>query len=267
MGASAPLDEERILEGLPSATRATLSSLTVLTEIDSTNRFLMQGESFAAPGAHACVAEAQTDGRGRRGRGWVSPPGANLYLSLACELGLATQSLLGLSVAMGVAAVRALEYLDIEGLALKWPNDILLDGRKLGGILLETSRTGADSCRVVTGVGINVDMPRDAGAAIDQPWTDLASRGAAPERNRLASHLITELLTAQTQFTESGFEPFHRDWQRLDALRDCAVELLTGAARRAGIARGVDRSGALLLEVNGHCERILSADVSLRAAG
>ena len=260
------LDKERILEGLPSAARRTLASLTVLAEIDSTNRFLMEGEAFSSPGAHACVAEAQTAGRGRRGRRWVSPPGGNLYLSIAWELALAAQSLLGVSVAMGVAVARALESLDVDGVALKWPNDVLLDGRKLGGILVETSRAAGGTCRVVTGVGINVDMSGGAGALIDQPWTDLASAGAPQERNRLAARVIAELLAAQALFARSGFEAFQRDWMRLDALRDRAVELIVGSTPRTGVARGVDGQGALLLDVGGRCERVLSADVSLRAA-
>ena len=267
MSGTAPLDEERILDGLPAAARDALTSLTVLALVDSTNRFLMQGEAFCAPGAHACVAEAQTAGRGRRGRGWVSPVGGNLYLSLACELGVEAHALPGLSVAMGVAAARALESLEVHGIALKWPNDVLLDGRKLGGILLETWRATRATSRVVTGVGINVHMPRDAGAAIDQPWTDLHSTGTAPDRNQLASRMIAELIAAQARFAESGFEAFHHDWQRLDALRDREVELIAADGRRAGIARGVDSSGALLLDVGGRRERILSGDVSLRAVG
>ena len=266
MSGFAPLDRERILDNLPDTARRTLSSLTVLAEVDSTNRYLMEGEGITAPGAHACVAEAQTAGRGRRGRGWVSPPGGNLYLSIACELGLEVQALLGMSVAMGVAAARALESLDVDGVALKWPNDILLAGRKLGGILVETSRAAGGAWRVVTGVGINVDMPDGAGTEIDQPWTDLASAGAPPERNRLAAALIAEMLAAQAQFAASGLEAFQGDWNRLDALRDRAVELLAGNARRAGVARGVDGQGALLLDVGGRCERVLSGDVSLRPA-
>lgn len=259
------LDEGRILERLPAAARAELASLTVLDEVDSTNRYLMDCEAFDGARVHACVAEVQSAGRGRRGRGWISPRGANLYLSLLRGFDTASPPLPGLSLAVGVAVARALAGAGAEGIALKWPNDVLLGGRKLGGILLETSAGKSAPTRVVCGIGINVDMPGAAGAAIDQPWTDLARNGIRPGRNRLASCVLAEVLSAQTQFIEAGFERFRRDWESLDALRDAQVDLHTGAARRRGTARGVDDSGALLVEIDGQCERVISGDVSLRA--
>lgn len=259
-----PLEKNRILGGLPPSARETLGSLTVLDEVDSTNRFLMQGETFAAPGTHVCVAEVQTAGRGRRDRGWVSPFGANLYLSVMRALDAAPQALQGLSLATGVAVARALRSVGAEAIALKWPNDILLGGRKLGGILLEATGSAAGSSRVVTGVGINVEMPAEAGANIDQPWTDLASHDLHPGRNRLASCVLAEVLAAQTQFGVAGFDGFRRDWEALDALRDREVELDSGSSRRTGVARGVDATGALVLEIDGRCETVLAGDVSLR---
>ena len=259
-----PLDKQRILGGLSAAACDALGSFTVLGEVDSTNRFLLEGEAFGDKAVHACVAEAQTAGRGRRGRVWVSPGGANLYLSVLRSVSAPPESLQGLSLAVGVAVARALQALEVEGIALKWPNDILLDGAKLGGILLETSAAGAGAWRVVTGIGINVRMPGSAAVEIDQPWTDLACHGMRPGRNRLAACVLAEVLAAQTQFIESGFQAFRRDWEILDALRDRQVALDTASSRRRGTARGVDDSGALLLEVDGRRERVLSGDVSLR---
>lgn len=259
------LDKQTILADMPAAARRALSSLTVLSQVDSTNRFLLQAGAPRATEVHACVAEAQTAGRGRRGRAWVSPFGANLYLSLMRAFAAAPESLPGLSLATGVAVARALESLGVPGITLKWPNDVLLEGRKLGGILLETSGAGReDAVCVVTGIGLNVDMPGDAGAGIDQPWTDLASCGANPGRNRLVACVLVEVLAAQPAYVEAGFGAFRKDWERLDALRDREVEVETGSSRRCGIARGVDSNGALLLEVDGRRERVLSADVSLR---
>ena len=260
------LDKQRILGGLPAVARDALGSLTVLGEVDSTNRFLLEGQAFGDWDVHACVAEAQTAGRGRRGRVWVSPAGANLYLSVLRIFTAIPESLQGLSLAVGVAVARAMQSLKVEGIALKWPNDILLDGRKLGGILLETSAAGAGAWRVVTGIGINVDMPGSAAADIDQPWTDLASHGMHPGRNRLASRVLAEVMVAQAQFIESGFQVFRRDWELLDTLRDREVALDTASSCRRGTARGVDDNGALLLEVDGRRERVLSGDVSLRVS-
>ncbi len=260
------LDKERILSGLPATARDALRSFAVLGVIDSTNRFLMEGAAFTGPGVHACVAEAQSAGRGRRGRGWVSPFGANLYLSLLYERDATAQSLQGLSLATGVAVARALRSIDVSGIALKWPNDILLDGCKLGGILVETEGGHSGPSRVVTGIGINVDMPDRAGAGIDQPWTDLGSHDVHPGRNRLASRVLAEVLAAHVQFAAVGFEAFRGAWDTLDALRDRSVELRSGSSRRTGTARGVDAAGALLLEIDGRCEPVLSGDVSLRPA-
>lgn len=259
------LEKQRILDDLPEKARAELGSLTVLGEVDSTSRFLMEGEAFHAPGVHACVAEAQSAGRGRRGRVWVSPFGANLYLSLMRVFTTTPESLQGLSLATGVAVARAMKSLDVEGVALKWPNDILLGDRKLGGILLETSGGNTPPSRVVTGIGINVDMSGVAGEEIDQPWTDLASHDLNPGRNRLAARVLADVLRAQADFIDTGFDAFRREWEALDALRDREVELHAGGDSRTGRARGVDSSGALLLEVDGRCERVLSGDVSLRA--
>ena len=261
------LDKQRILAEMPVAARRELDSLTVLDEIDSTNRFLLESEAPGAQGVHACVAESQTAGRGRRGRGWVSPFGANLYLSVLRAFDATPEVLQALSLATGVAVARALESLQVNAVMLKWPNDVLLDDLKLGGILLETSAAGREPVRVVSGIGINVDMPVEAGMSIDQPWTDLARRGSNPGRNRLAANVLGEVLAAQRTFAEVGFDAFRRDWGRFDALRDRRVELKSGSSSRFGIARGVDSSGALLLEVDGSCEKVLSGDVSLRTVG
>ena len=259
------LDQQQILSGIAAAACDRLRSLSVLGEVDSTNRFLLEGEAFGGAGVHACVAETQTAGRGRRGRPWVSPSGANLYLSVLRTFEAQPESLQGLSLAVGIAVARAMQSLGVQGIALKWPNDILLGGDKLGGILLEMSGRSRGPWRVVTGIGINVHMPGGAGASIDQPWTDLSAHGAHPGRNRLASRVLTEVILAQEQFVEEGFEAFRRDWELLDAVRDREVELHDTSNSRRGTARGVDGSGALLLEVDGRHERVVSADISLRA--
>lgn len=257
------LEEQKILNGLPGAARDQLHSLSVLREVDSTNRYLLEVEGVGDAGVHACVAEAQTAGRGRRGRAWVSPFRANLYLSVLRTFFNGPESLQGLGLAVGVAVARAMQSLDVPGIALKWPNDIQLGGKKLGGILLEMSGTRAGSCRVVAGIGVNIEMPRDAGADIHQPWTDLASHGVHPDRNRLASRVLAEVIVAEEQFAAAGFESFRRDWELLDAIRDREVELRDSTIR-CGTARGVDAGGALLLDVDGRRERIVSGDVSLR---
>lgn len=262
--ASEPLHRERILNCLPAAAREHLRELTLLAEVDSTNRFLLESDAADGGGVWACMAEAQSAGRGRRGRPWVSPFGTNLYLSVLRAYSMAPESLQALSLAVGVAAARALQAVGVHGVTLKWPNDILLGGKKLGGVLLEMTGASAGPWRVVAGIGINVAMPRSAGEDIDQPWTDLVSHGLQAERNRLAAQVLAEVILAGEQFAAAGFTAFRDEWQRLDALCDRRVELEDGAGRRRGMARGVDAGGALLLEVDGRRERIVSGDLSLR---
>lgn len=264
-GAPERLDGQRILADLPAELRDRLRAFTLLAEVDSTNRFLLEGDDPAGGGVAACMAEFQSAGRGRRGRAWISPVGANLYLSVLRVYSMAPESLQALSLAVGVAGARALQSLGVPAVALKWPNDIQLDGKKLGGVLLEMAGASGGSWRVVAGIGINVAMPRDAGADIEQPWTDLAAHGVPADRNRVASRVLAEVIAAGEQFANAGFADFHDEWQRLDALRDREVVLEDGAEKRYGTARGVDTSGALLLDVNGRRERIVCGDISLRA--
>jgi BirA family biotin operon repressor/biotin-[acetyl-CoA-carboxylase] ligase len=187
-----------------------------------------------------------------------------LYLSLLRTYASVPKCVEGLSLVAGIAVARALKSLDVRAVALKWPNDIQIGGKKLGGILIETSGASVGSWRVVTGVGINIDMPRDGGTSIDQPWTDLARHGAHPGRNRLAARVLGELIMAANQFAESGLETFMGEWQQLDALRGREVALDGAGGTRWGTARGVDSNGALLVEIGGQRERIVCADVSLR---
>jgi BirA family biotin operon repressor/biotin-[acetyl-CoA-carboxylase] ligase len=258
------LDEQEIRRRLSVPANHALRSLTILSEVDSTNRYLLEEYDLGADGVHGCLAETQTAGRGRRGRTWSSPAGANLYLSLLRTYASVPKCVEGLSLVAGIAVARALKSLDVRAVALKWPNDIQIGGKKLGGILIETSGASVGSWRVVTGVGINIDMPRDGGTSIDQPWTDLARHGAHPGRNRLAARVLGELIMAANQFAESGLETFMGEWQQLDALRGREVALDGAGGTRWGTARGVDSNGALLVEIGGQRERIVCADVSLR---
>lgn len=254
------LEESAIRDELPPGASEALASLVVLETVDSTNRYLL--DAAAPPGARlrACVAGAQTAGRGRRGRRWVSPPGANLYLSVSRTFAGGPDRVQGLSLAVGVAVAEALAGLGVTDLALKWPNDIQIGGRKLGGILVELS--GRDRLLVVIGVGINVAMPEGAARAIDQPWTDLAARGVEPARNRLAARVLARVVAAVESFDRDGFEAFREGWARLDGLRDTRVAVHDGSGIVEGIARGVDATGALLLEVAGERRRIVSGDPS-----
>ena len=262
------LDADAVNAALSSEAARLLSSLVLLESVDSTNAELMRHAASGPVAGLACSAEQQTAGRGRRGRQWVSPFASNLYMSLGWEFEQGAAALEGLSLAVGVAIVRALENCNLPGVQLKWPNDILYKRAKLGGVLLEMTGDAAGTCQVVVGVGLNVAMPASAAGAIDQDWTDIAtaSGGAPPRRNALLAALLNELLPLVAGFEAAGFAPWRDAWQALDAFAGNDVILHAGPRQTAGVARGVDERGALLLETTMGVQPIYGGEISLRLA-
>lgn len=256
-------------------------AITVLPSTDSTNTQLMAAN--AADDPQALLAEHQSAGRGRHGRAWHSPFGANLYLSLAWSFPQWPASLTALPLAVGVATARALEELQVPGLRLKWPNDLWCGDAKLGGILIEQRGEAGGACRVVIGLGLNVAMRSATSAHIGRPWTTLAdalgrvagvnektsmppafAHGAAPSRNALASAILREWLVMLARFAHEGFAPFEPQWRALDLLRSRSVTVQRAGGDVTGIARGVDETGALLVDAEGGRQRVMSGEVELR---
>lgn len=258
------LSAETISTTLSAGVRERLKGLTVLDVVDSTNTW-MQGQ----PGEpRVCFAEFQSAGRGRRGRGWVSPFGANLYLSLAWRFDEWPPGFTALGMVTAIAAVRALDSLGVTGVGIKWPNDLIAAGRKLGGVLIDIQGEPPGATRAVIGLGLNVRMPAAAAGEIDQPWMDLATLtdGKAPERNALAAALVESQVAALDEFSARGFAIFGEDWQRLDLVAGRAVALHSHEQTVTGVAAGVDSEGALLLRTPQGVKRFVSGDVSLRVA-
>lgn len=262
------LEAARVREGLSPRSQALLGELVIEPVLDSTNAEALRRLAAGSGPGFCCSAELQTAGRGRRGRPWVSPFARNLYLSLTWEYEGGAAALEGLSLAVGVAVVRALEGLGASGLQLKWPNDLLYQGAKLGGVLLEMVGDASGRCQVVLGVGINVHMPEAVAGAIDQSWTDLrrAAGDGLPGRNRLLAALLDHLLPLLGGFGATGFAPWREAWIALDAFADAPVVISSGQFRKAGIARGVDDRGALQLETSLGLQPVYGGEISLRAA-
>lgn len=255
-----PLDAACIRSTLPAGVQ--LGGLSVHGAIDSTNSWL-QERSHALAAPYACLCEHQLAGRGRRGRVWEDGSGRDLCLSLLWRFGAREARAQGLSLAIGVAVVRALESTGVSGIGLKWPNDIVWRDRKLGGILIEGSVSGSDWV-VVIGVGVNVHPVGEPDLRV--PRAHLATMpGAEISRNRLAASLIAEISAECARYGTRGAGPAIEEWKRLDAMRGRAVRVHRPSGEVAGIARGVDEAGELLVEVNGRLERFVSAEVSLRA--
>lgn len=264
-----PLDAARIGEELARIGRDNAVRLPVELHptLDSTNEQLLR-ERDSSP--KACLTECQTAGRGRLGRRWVSPFGANLYLSLKWHFDATPPTLSALSLAVGVAAALALRGWGLPSVALKWPNDILVSGRKLAGILIEQRgvRSGGGST-VVVGIGLNVAMRREQAIAVDQPWTSVSEAIGEPvavDRNALAARLLARFISALQQFALQGLEPFRADWDRFDALRGRWVRVHTPQETVEALVEGVADDGGLLLKNRtGSAIKILSGEVSVRA--
>lgn len=259
------LDADTIRGLLSPMANALLPALEVDWIVDSSNSVLLRREGIA-DGAEALLVEGQSGGRGRRGREWRSPLASNLYLSLARRYAGGLARLGGLSLAAGVAVAEALQSLGIA-VRLKWPNDLLVDGRKLGGLLVEGGGEHAGPVRAVIGLGLNVRMPEDAARGIDQPWIDLAEAAPrATSRNALAAAVLERLLPALEAFDREGLEPFRERFAAFDALRERDVAVTGAGDALHGLALGLADDGGLRIRLkNGEVRTVHAGEVSVRA--
>ena len=259
------LDKEAILAAVPAAARALVGAVELHSQIDSTNRQALSRAQAGAGNGYTILAEHQLAGKGRRGRSWISPFGANLYLSVIWGFENGAAALEGLSLTVGIAMARALIELGVRGVGLKWPNDIYWRGKKLGGILLEMVGDASGQCQVVIGVGINVDMPRSLAAAIEQPWCDLREVCGQPmSRNRVASAILSHLLPILQCFERDRFVAYRTEWAELDCVAGKPVVLHLGERELHGVAAGVGENGALAIETERGREWFHGGEVSLR---
>ncbi|MEH6627486.1 MAG: bifunctional biotin--[acetyl-CoA-carboxylase] ligase/biotin operon repressor BirA [Motiliproteus sp.] len=266
------LDEEKLSSYLQAEVAANLQAVDLQLSIESTNLMAMQGLQEGKGKGYLYLAEHQTAGKGRRGRGWVSPFSRNLYFSLTWTFSQGAAALEGLSLVVGLAIARGLADAGVAGVGLKWPNDLLYEGKKLAGILLEMTGDASGFCQVVIGVGVNVSMPDADGRLIDQPWTDLdrcLEGSVAPRmgRNQLLAAILNRLVPVMEMFSEQGFSPFRQQWMELDAFANQTVALQTHSLEIQGVARGVDGAGALLLETEEGIRAFHGGELSLRAVG
>ncbi len=236
----------------------------LISVIDSTNQYLLDRVDSLSQGA-VCLAEYQSQGRGRRGRQWVSPFGSNLYLSMFWQIEAGMAAAMGLSLVVGIAVVEVLEGLGIEGVKLKWPNDLYYQDRKLAGILVEMSGQAGGAANLVIGMGLNIAMP-DNVEGITQPWVSLneITQGHLPDRNKLAVCLINSWEKVLTEYELSGMSGFTERWNRLDNFIDRPVRLIIGAREVTGIVRGINEQGAILLETENGIETFIGGEISLR---
>jgi BirA family biotin operon repressor/biotin-[acetyl-CoA-carboxylase] ligase len=263
------LDSDQISNDLNSQSRGQLNGLHIYQSLDSTNKAANQLIEAEPGKANAAVilSEYQTMGRGRRGKNWVSPFAANLYLSMVWDFEQGASALQGLSLAIGVAVSRALKQLKVEGVKLKWPNDIYIENKKLGGILLEMVGDPTGQCTVIIGIGINHAMPERSGEAIDQQWTDLTAVSSKPiSRNRLAAFIVNHCFDVLRDYQQQGFTAYQDEWQAMDAFKETQAVVSTLNQSTLGMPVGVDEFGALKMKLaSGEIKTFIGGELSLRA--
>jgi BirA family biotin operon repressor/biotin-[acetyl-CoA-carboxylase] ligase len=246
-------------------------SVEVVDQIESTSSELMRRAQRRDVHGVALAAEWQSAGRGRRGRAWTAIAGGSLTFSLGWKFEQGAGFLAGLSLAVGVAVVRALEAEGFKDVALKWPNDLIHRHLKVGGILIELNGDALGPTTTVIGVGLNVRIPAAARKDIPVPVTDLASiagRRAPPiDRNHLLAALLAEFAAVLEQYSNEGFAPFAAEWQHRHAYQGKPVRLLLpDGATVTGKVAGVDASGALVLADGPRRARFLSGEITMRRA-
>ena len=240
-------------------------SFEILPCVDSTNNVVARAPLEASGRTKFCFAEMQTGGRGRKGKSWVSPYASNLYFSAGRRFRGGAEKLLGLSLAVGVMVVDAVNSFDCPSLGLKWPNDLVWRGRKLGGILIELEGLDAGDTRATIGIGINLHARPGQMLGVDQSWVDLEEIcPGGVSRNRLAGLLMAALESGLTEVDTKGWTAFKSRWESLDCCRGREVLVESHSDSLTGRAVGVDELGNLLVETDGGRRVCHSGDVSVR---
>lgn len=258
-------DKELLLSKLDAESLQKLSVCEILDEIDSTNQYLLSRAYDEVLLPRACFANRQTVGRGRRGRSWNSESQSNIYMSLSCKLTVSLQEVSCIALAIGLAVSRVLNAREIDA-AVKWPNDVLVKGKKIAGILIETKVKSAQQALMVIGVGLNVDM-REYGENIAQPWTDVRQQLGDVDvsiRSELAGELLSELMRVVDEYMLYGFKKFKDEFAAQDLCYQQLLSVKTEGRILSGRGLGVDEQGRLCVEIEGQPCCFYAADVSIR---
>lgn len=242
--------------------------LEILDHIDSTNSHLMRAAAQGAAHATCAVAELQTAGRGRRGRAWQAGLGNSLAFSVLWRFDCGAGALSGLSLAVGVALMRALHEIGASEARLKWPNDVMSDGQKLAGILIELQGDMDGPSAAVIGIGLNLRLPENMRRAIDQPAIDLERLLDDPlAPDEILAALLRHLADVLMLFERSGFEQLREEWVSHHAYQDETVRMLMPDGRVIeGIAEGIAADGALMVRTPEGVQRFTAGEISMRGA-
>ncbi|NOR71783.1 MAG: bifunctional biotin--[acetyl-CoA-carboxylase] ligase/biotin operon repressor BirA [Methylomarinum sp.] len=262
------LSEAEIMPSLNTNVAALISELEIHDCINSTNSYLVDKSHACQQSGVVCFSEHQTSGKGRRGREWVSPFGSNIYLSILWQFQNGPASISGLSLAVGVAVIRALNDCGIDDVGLKWPNDIYWKERKLAGILIEVSGETEGPCNAVIGLGLNCYLPEEKAKSITQDWVDLnqiLNDNSAKIRNKLAATLLNHSIPTIANFEQDTLSHYIDAWRSYDCMKGKDVNIYMGSNVFSGRVEGIDNNGLLLLaDEQGQVKAFASGEVSFR---
>ena len=256
--------QQKIYQYIPSNIQELITDFAIYPIISSTNDAVAQSLQKNAKSGVVCLAEMQSAGRGRRGRTWLSPPAGTFYGSVGWIFSEGFQVVEGLSLAIGGAGVDALRNCGVQDLQLKWPNDIVWHGKKLGGILIEMNAEVGGICQVIVGVGINLALPQTVKQQIDQEVVDL--REICPDLNRqqITAAVISQIVQLLSDYSVKGFRYYRQTWQSYDALFGLPVKVLGLAQTIEGIAAGINEQGAFLIQTTTDLQTISGGEISIR---
>lgn len=255
-----PLDEEAILKAINAKQRSAIQSLFIEPIVDSTNNYLLNlSESFLG---NVCLAEYQTAGRGRRNREWQSAFGKNILMSLSWIFEKGPTAIVGLSMVVAIAILRALHEYGVQNIHLKWPNDILWNDAKLSGVLIDTRIDSVGICYVVIGIGINVE--RTTESATFQSMDIASILNKQPDRNKLVGLLLNHLLQIIPEFAIIGFSPYRDEWLSYDCLINKIVSISGLQQEIQGKVMGVDEQGGIILQQNNNFSVFHTGEISVR---
>lgn len=260
------LNWQAISHQLNEEQKLQLKEYRLETEVGSTNEIALQQFCRHDILPAVCVAESQTQGRGRHGRSWISPKSANIYMSLAWAFSVDINELQRLSLATGVVIAEMLESYGLQ-VDLKWPNDIQLKGKKIAGILLESQIKKSGQINLVMGVGLNIDMPNAEAVDIDQLWTDMRREnktGVDLNSNEIAGKLLCRMMQLCNEYEKLGFEPYRNKWQNYDVCTGMSVKIKEAEKVCYGTCLGINDEGALRVMIDGGEQIFYGADVSIR---
>ena len=260
------LDPKVLGSLFPDKLKKHVRVLEVFQEIDSTNQYLMRKRVRENIHGHIVLAEYQTLGKGRRGNQWLSPLASGICLSMGWQYDPQPEGLNLISLFSGLAVARALKVLNYETIKLKWPNDIYLRGRKLGGILIETTAESAGPCDVVIGIGLNIHLPDNFPGDMSQPVIDLSAEGKElPPRNRIAAEIIKQVIIMLESIQKDSYKDLLNEWRIYDCMRGKRAKIIFPDKSYQGFVNGVNDRGLLSMTVKGKKKLFSSGQLNLRS--